>query len=148
MQRATPPARAGRHARSLNLSHIHYQLVGPHATHRSLPLTTISPLLLGMGVASAAQGSPENGHFEVEIPVTAEEVMTFSPTPSHSRAPPMTVGLSGQDPTETSPLLANKKERKPFYRPRPLWWVQIHFNAIIPHRSSRSRAFLCLCCQS
>ncbi|KZV68277.1 hypothetical protein PENSPDRAFT_582643 [Peniophora sp. CONT] len=35
----------------------------------------------------------------------------------------MSGGLSGGDATESSPLLANKKERKPFYRPRPLWIV-------------------------
>lgn len=71
-----------------------------------------------MAVDSAAQSG---AHFEVEVPVTAEEAMTFSPTPSRSRAPQASSSLTGLDATESLPLLGNKEERKPFHRPRPLW---------------------------
>lgn len=122
-ERATPSARASRHARFLYLSHPHYPL-SQHATYRSLLSPTTTSLSPAMAVDSAAGDGAQNaGHFEVEIPVAAEEVMTFSPTPSRSRAPAIAGGFTGGDATETSPLLANKKERKPFYRPRPLWCV-------------------------
>jgi hypothetical protein len=64
--------------------------------------------------------------FELDLPVDAEAVMTFSPPHSQSRAPTESFAqrdARGQvDIDERVPLLGSaRKDHKPFYRPRPLW---------------------------
>jgi hypothetical protein len=81
-------------------------------------------------MASAREGQ----RIEVDIPVSPELSMTFSPSSSVSHRP----GEQQQDTStssaaaatamdENAPLLgtpaSKKKEKKSFYRPRPLWFV-------------------------
>ncbi|KAI0030125.1 major facilitator superfamily domain-containing protein [Vararia minispora EC-137] len=72
---------------------------------------------------------PPPDRVEFDLPVDAEAVVTFSPLRSRSYTPAAfgqgaEGNISGSaEADERAPLLGTKKERKPFYRPRPLWIV-------------------------
>lgn len=100
-------------------------------------LTLLSPSTMPTSSSIAGQSTDANTVEQPQLVIIANDPIlapTLPTSPSRSRVSKSVITFDGEDPldiltgmNEHDPLLGDvggkREHKKPFYRPRPLWWV-------------------------